>query len=642
MRFSTIHSQCGGLRRAVFIFTVLFAASFSRVTGSSFYISNDGSDANAGTSATSPWKTLNKINQLKIAPGDTLLLRGSDTFVGNIYLDPDDGNDPARPIVISSYGNGRATISAGTGYGVFVYNTQGVHIRNLIVLGAGMTVNGKHGIEFYLDLKGSIRCSGIQLDSVEVHGFGRTGIRIGSWSGSSGYDDLSISNCSVHDNLWDGIQVYGEQNGDAYPHKRLRIANCTAYNNPGFADKSSIRGSGIVISNVDDAVIEYCTAYDNGRDNVHCGGPGGIWAYDANRVVIQYCESFNNSSASGCDGLGFDLDGGVTNSVIQYCYSHGNAGGGYLLGQYPNARPWRNNHCRYNISVNDGRTNASAITLFKGSADCIMDSAFIYHNTILVGPSPTNPGLAALQITEWNTGITNVFVANNIIAAVGGVPLVNVPSGYDASFAGNLYWADGDALSIVYHGVEISSLEAFRSNAGKELLDGTPTGIVANPMVTMYGFDAAIHPLPVTKLSAYRATEESAGNDRGVDLREAYGLSVAMSDLWGVPVPSNERCDIGASEFSRPTSVRDYREPTGDFSVTINQAFVEVFGPDMRQELTLHVYDLLGRSVVTASCLPGYHRTTMPTHTSGVVLVRLSYTNGTTAYSGMHMLNQDR
>jgi len=628
--------------RATLTFVVLFATAFIQVAGKTFFVSTGGSDGNAGTTAASAWKTLDKVNQMKIMPGDSLLLRGSDTFVGYLYLDSEDGNDPSRPIVISSYGVGRATIDAGVGVGVFAYNTQGVHIKNLILRGAGMTVNTKHGIEFYLDLSGDVRCSGVQIDSIDVHGFGRVGIRIGSWKGGTGYDDLSITNCNVHDNLWDGIQVYGEQIGSIYPHRRLRIARCTVYNNPGFPDKTSIRGSGIVISNVDSAVVEYCTAYSNGRNNVHCGGPGGIWAYDANRVVIQYSESYNNSTASGCDGLGFDLDGGVTNSVIQFCYSHGNAGGGYLLGQYPNARPWRNNHCRYNISVNDGRTNASAITLFKGSSDCIMDGAYIYNNSVYVVPSPANSDLAALQITEWHTGITDVLVANNIFATLGGVPVVRVPKGYDASFVGNLYWSDSGNLSFSYHGTQLTSLEEFRSGMGKETLNGTPTGVVADPMLTLLGYGDAIHPLQVTKLAAYRATEQSAGIDRGVDLRVAYGITVATSDLWGVPVPSGGRFDIGASEFSRPTSVSPNRDCSEHIKVTIDQDRLQIVDPEMRPGLTLSIYDLLGQTVVSASCSPGYHSMILPRQVSGVVLLRLYQSNGIALYSSMHMLNQHR
>ena len=49
----------------------------------------------------------------------------------------------------------------------------------------------------------------------------------------------------------------------------------------------------------------------------------GIWCYDSTAVTIQKCESHNNLSAGG-DGDGFDIDGGCTNCIIQYCHAHGN------------------------------------------------------------------------------------------------------------------------------------------------------------------------------------------------------------------------------------------------------------------------------------------------------------------------------
>ena len=80
---------------------------------------------------------------------------------------------------------------------------------------------------------------------------------------------------------------------------------------------------GTVLFNVARATIEYCKAAENGWDMPRKGnGPVGIWcACNADRVVIQHCISHHNKSP-GLDGGGFDFDGGVTNSVMQYNYSY--------------------------------------------------------------------------------------------------------------------------------------------------------------------------------------------------------------------------------------------------------------------------------------------------------------------------------
>src|SRR6185369_3699922 len=112
-------------------------------------------------------------------------------------------------------------------------------------------------------------------------------------------------------------------------------------------------GNGIFFKDVDGGMIEHCSAYNNGALNKNAGGgPVGIWAIFSNNITIQYNESYQNHTRAN-DGNGFDLDGGVTNSRMQYNYSHDNDGGGYLLYQFTGARAFGSNICRYNISQND-------------------------------------------------------------------------------------------------------------------------------------------------------------------------------------------------------------------------------------------------------------------------------------------------
>ena len=64
-------------------------------------------------------------------------------------------------------------------------------------------------------------------------------------------------------------------------------------------------------------------------------------------------ESYRNRTIE-VDGDGFDFDGGATNSVMQYNYSHDNDGAGLLFAQYPSApQRMENPTIRHNISEND-------------------------------------------------------------------------------------------------------------------------------------------------------------------------------------------------------------------------------------------------------------------------------------------------
>ncbi len=83
----------------------------------------------------------------------------------------------------------------------------------------------------------------------------------------------------------------------------------------------------------------------------------GIMAMESNDVIIQSNEVYNTRTA-GSDGGGIDFDGGVTNSIAQYNYTHDNAGSGINLAQYYPVRvAFSNNTVRFNISQDDGRNS---------------------------------------------------------------------------------------------------------------------------------------------------------------------------------------------------------------------------------------------------------------------------------------------
>ncbi len=83
----------------------------SQIMATSYYFANDGNDANNGLSAETPWKNINKIKQLTLKPGDEILLKAGDIFVGNITIAY--SGTAKYPIKISSYSNGAKPILTG-------------------------------------------------------------------------------------------------------------------------------------------------------------------------------------------------------------------------------------------------------------------------------------------------------------------------------------------------------------------------------------------------------------------------------------------------------------------------------------------------------------------------------------------------
>lgn len=124
---------------------------------------------------------------------------------------------------------------------------------------------------------------------------------------------------------------------------------------------------------------------NNGWDMPREGnGPVGIWAYQCDSAIIQYCYSHDNkTSPKGKDGGGFDFDGEITNSVMQYNLSANNEGAGYGMFQYYGASDWKNNIVRYNISYNDGTKNGKCgIFIWCDPSAIPMKQLHAYNNTL--------------------------------------------------------------------------------------------------------------------------------------------------------------------------------------------------------------------------------------------------------------------
>ena len=407
-----------------------------------YYVSLLGDDSNPGSSKTQPWRSIERVNATELLASDSVWFQANQTFVGNLCLaDVKYSRHTSGIVTIGSCGAGRATIDAGSGAGFVAKNRGGVHLRDLNFIGAGASKNTRSGILFINTLPGDVKFANIRIDRVDVSGFRQSGIYFmaeptdGSWSG---FCDVRITNATSHDNGDAGISCIGAWNPEAsgYAHANFYVSNCSTYRNAGIRGKGSHSGNGIVLAQVDGATIEYCRAYENGRLNDYeGGGPVGIWAWDANRVVIQFNESHHNRTGSSKDGGGFDLDGGVTNSTVQYNYSHDNDGAGYLLAQFGGARPFYGNVLRYNLSVNDGRRNSyGGIHLWSTGANGGVTDATFYANRIYMAASADgNPAV----VDCMSDGIRNIRFYNNWFQTDGNAVLIRGKTNPDVAFEGN-------------------------------------------------------------------------------------------------------------------------------------------------------------------------------------------------------------
>jgi hypothetical protein len=423
------------------------ATATPAVKGRNYYVAANGDDRWDGSRG-HPWKTVQAIGSVTLKPRDSVFFRGGQVFAGT--LRPAGRGSATHPVWIGCYDGGAAVINGGDSSAVVLYRAHWMDLNGLRLVGAGRkTGNVKDGLAV-------IECYHIRIYGVDITGFQKSGLFL--------YASRNVvaDRVHAHENGAAGISVEGPYDRKTGA-RDIRIVNCRADDNPGDpTNLTNHSGNGIVCGHCTRLLIEYCSATNNGWDMPRIGnGPVGIWCYEADSVIIRHCLAYHNKTSPGAaDGGGFDLDGGVTNSVIEHCLSYGNQGAGYCIFQYWGASPWHHNIIRNNISEDDGVVSDArgGIYVWNSSGDPTQfHDCEVYNNTVY------NSREAALSYSEKSARKGFSFY-NNIF--VGADSLIRGNRGSDHMW-GNDWWVlrrdDHSAADSAEQGKAAYAKPAFRN-----------------------------------------------------------------------------------------------------------------------------------------------------------------------------------
>ncbi|TSD67297.1 hypothetical protein FFF34_007845 [Inquilinus sp. KBS0705] len=496
--------------RHILLFCFYIFTTHMTFASRAYYVNNNGDDTQPGT-RNKPFKTIQKLNSIKLQPGSKVYLAGNQVFTGPLILTADESSTTSKPITITSYGGGKATIDGGKGQAILV-NSNYTILSHLNAKGAGRNDgNTTDGILL-------ANTQGCTIEDVTIDGFQKAGLEVNNCT------DVKVLKATARNNGSAGISISGTHETS----KNIVIKDCLADNNPGDpTNLTNHSGNGILVGGSDSVLIDHCVATNNGWDMPRLGnGPVGIWGYESSHLTIQYCISYNNKTHAGAsDGGGFDFDGGVTNSVIQYCLSYNNEGSGYGLFQYEGASHWANNTMRYCISVNDGTktTGAAGILVWSSTVDSVdLHSCMIYNNLII---NQQAPAVSFHQLSK-NEGF---LFANNIIMAKDS--LVNGPSSGER-FLGNIWWGiDGGIPKFR----EFDNLADWSAATGQETLKDKLVGLQADPLLRGPLTTTLTDPYQLDTLSAYQLQDSSPAIDRGLNLKALFDVILPDQDFFGKP-----------------------------------------------------------------------------------------------------------
>jgi len=512
-------------QKNVFVF-IVFATMFfmsCKNPQETYYVSQIGNDSNPGTK-TKPFKTLQKINSIHIKPGDRIYLKGEEVFEGTVSLTINGTSD--RPVLISSYENknGNAIVDGGNREAITIRGNH-FQLKDINVKGAGRrTGNTTNGIELY-------EAGDAIVENVETEGFQKSGIALNSCK------HVSLKNVYAVNNGFCGIYMTGSKGARS---KNILVKDCKAENNAGdptMLDNHS--GNGILAGWSDSVIIDHCVATNNGWDMPRIGnGPVGIWAYESDHVTIQYCISYRNkTSRGGKDGGGFDLDGGVTNSVIQYCLSYENEGAGYGLFQYWGASLWHHDTVRYCVSINDATTTegSGGIFVWNGVNDSVqLADCAIYNNVVYSTHAP------AIQFEPMSAN-KNFLFANNIF--IGSDSIVHGPSSGE-KFVNNVWWTAGGKIFFRNY----KDLSSWSAATGQEKLEGEIKGRQTDPKLKGPFPTTLTDPYQLHSLVGYSLVRDSPVKNYVVNLASLQ-IPLALHDFFNNPV--SQQSNPGIQQVER-------------------------------------------------------------------------------------------
>lgn len=338
---------------------ILLSACSSNKT---YYIDSiNGKNNNSGISKSDPWKNLSALQNIKINPGDKILLKRGSIFCEEFEITAEGTKE--QPIIIESYGNEKEDLPRIVGndeslYAVKIFNSDFLTLRNIEIINTGeKPIPGRTGLK--IECKDYGISNNIVIDNVTVRDVngslvkndgGGSGILIvnGGDSILSRFDNLRIENCHIlrctrNAIIWNGY--YDRRKW--FPNRNTIIRNNLI---------EGVPGDGIVPIGCDSTLIEYNIMRDCPDVLPMTEAAAGIWPWSCDNTTIQFNEVYGHKAP--WDAQGFDADYNCNNTIIQYNYSHDNYGGLVLVCNNGFEKDYnsgnRNSIIRYNISIGDG------------------------------------------------------------------------------------------------------------------------------------------------------------------------------------------------------------------------------------------------------------------------------------------------
>ncbi len=550
-------------------------------TANTYYVDSTlGSDANDGLSEDKAFATIDKLNTITFIPGDQILFKKGETFVG--CFKPQGSGTKEHPITIGSYGEGteRPVLQPGedwtvdyvmsanaidrnvkVNYVIQFYNVEFWEVSGLEIADPDSSKYLDPSSEEYLGKKHVYR-SGITvqaedigtlehiyIDDMIIHGFhgpltnlGKTsggitmnvitnGDRDRSLSVPTQINDIHVTNCEIYDVGRSGINFLTpwsfrtEEKWGPFDYG-TRGYDYLPYEDFYMANNyiHDVDGDGTIIDNCSGAIAEYNLVTRCCLRPALNGGSAavGLFNWNSDDTYFQFNEVYDIKPGPVArqenDNQGIEIDALNDRTWVQYNYVHDNYGGFMMLCNVGDNYRSFDGIIRYNISQNDyAHSRQGLFDIYSANY-----GTEVYNNTFYLTERALKPNSNEIFLFSAVGAYETMKFYNNIFYYDGETPA-----------AANMF-GDGaiDWQSNIFYGF---------TNLPENDNAGAPNLSVDPALVDIGSGSTGAYPGDKADLAGYYLTDDSPAKNAGVPVENNGGRDYFGNEVAGIP-------DIGAYE----------------------------------------------------------------------------------------------
>lgn len=488
-----------------------------------FYIDTAGNDNNSGLSQSKAWKSLSKVNNYAFKPGDKILFKASQTWVGQ--LNPKGSGTADSIIEIGKYGDANSKpFIKGPGSNksaALLLNNQSYWSIHDLDLTNGDGVGGDTAVLYGIHITAGDTSAAAQqhiyIQNCYVHDVKSASATSSAYVKMSGgiifeggLEDILVKNCHIANCAITGVRT----NSNYLRAKNVIDSNLI----------ENIYGDGIVFHGAKDSSKITRNVVRNVCYATVANNYAGVWTYYSRKTLVAYNEVSGIVGGGVNDGQAFDADNDTDGDIFEYNYSHDNKKGFMLF--MPSAQ---NIIVRYNMSIRDNGVGVG------------------YQNRRLFN-----------YTSSYNTNLihNNVFYIDSTIDNV-------FQTGFIGEFSNNIVYANKSVTQ--FSAVAIDNGSSFYRNC---FYPATITS-VKGPAGTVVG-----------NLSAdslfINATYKGTGRLGGV--QNAFAVSTTSPCVTGgAYIPSSENLDYAGNNISNRTFIGAVMPPNAPiYTPTYNPYVIQV------------------------------------------------------------------